>query len=447
MSLKNDTMLGTDDELLREYASRRSPEAFDELARRHADWVYSAASRMMRDPHLAQDVTQAVFLLLSQQPHKAVGRKLHGWLFRTTRFTVANIVRSQRRQRELEQHAAIMALSDTQNPPDELWRQVWPLLDELIARLREKDQQVVLLRFYQGKSLAEVGEYLGISEEAARKRVNYALERLRAMFEARGIVAVGGAALAVSLSANATHAAPAAVLGALSGGGAYSASASAIAGTIQKVLLLYHLKVAAIVLLVAAISLTAAGSIYHFVRQMGAPSPDAVASSAGLSGAAASGSPGRVNTGHSVDNATFPAGGASNSPPTIDSETMKFQASFQLGSSKFLNGDQITISSIRGSSEVLAPGNSYVVTGTYTLASQQNAMLALYTSSSRVGVNDNGPYGHNFVEMHKGSGAFSLELYFRIDGYPHVSIYPTAGGDVLGSLYFGSGKYVLRQQL
>jgi RNA polymerase sigma factor (sigma-70 family) len=445
--LESIRMAGTDDELLQEYASGRNPAAFAELARRHADWVYSTAARMMRDSHLAQDVTQAVFLLLSQQPQKAVGRKLPGWLFQVTRFTAANTLRSETRRRRLEQNAAIMAQSEMQPQGDALWQQLSPLLDELMSRLGQKDRQALLLRFYQGKSYSQVGEYLGISEDAARKRVDYAVERLRMMFGARGVFAQGGAslgsaALGASLLANATHPAPPGLMTAFVTGGAYSASASALAGSIQRTFMIGHIKVAAAVLLVAAISLTAVGSIYYLLGQTGAPTANAAASSGPTPSARAS-SAGRTT----VDVAGFPTASASNSPPTIDPQTLKYQTNFQLGSTKLLNGDQITITSVRGSSDVMAPGNSYLVTGTYTLASQSDAMLSLYTTSTRAGLNDNGPYGNNFTPMHKGSGTFTLEFHFRIDGYPHLSIYPATGGEVLGSQYFGSGRYVFKQPL
>jgi hypothetical protein len=90
---------------------------------------------------------------------------------------------------------------------DKIWNQMSPLLDEALATLGETDRQAVLLRFFENKSLAEVGSHLGTGEDTARKRVNRALEKLHRYFSKRG-VSPTAAILAVAISANSVQAAP-----------------------------------------------------------------------------------------------------------------------------------------------------------------------------------------------------------------------------------------------
>src|SRR5579862_98760 len=116
----HNSMRRNDDQILREYANSRSESAFVELVARHADWVYSAALRSAGDPHRAQDVTQAVFLLLAQHPEKAIGKSLSGWLFNVTRYCVMNARRSERRRSKREREAGEMTAQSAQPPQDSL---------------------------------------------------------------------------------------------------------------------------------------------------------------------------------------------------------------------------------------------------------------------------------------------------------------------------------------
>ena len=98
-----------DQQLLRDYAANRSEAAFAELVRRHVDLVYSAAMRMVRDPHLAEDVTQGVFVALARNARQLTDRSvLSGWLHRTAQNIAAQTVRSDVRRRAREQEAAAM---------------------------------------------------------------------------------------------------------------------------------------------------------------------------------------------------------------------------------------------------------------------------------------------------------------------------------------------------
>ena len=181
----------TDQELLRDYAEHDSEPAFTALVSRHVNLVYSAALRMVRDTHLAEDVTQATFIALAQNSRKLAGRSvLSGWLHRTAQNIAANVVRSEVRRRAREQKAAMNECNATE--PDTLWDQIAPQLDIALAALGEADRDALMLRYFERKSAREMGPILGITEEAAQKRVNRAAERLRAFFAARGVTAISG---------------------------------------------------------------------------------------------------------------------------------------------------------------------------------------------------------------------------------------------------------------
>lgn len=198
----------TDQQLLSQYAAHRSESAFSELVRRHIDLIHSVAVRRVRDGHLAQDVTQAVFLALAQNAGPLSKRPvLVSWLHRTAQNLSINIVRSEARRRAREhQVAAMNELFTTDSEP--AWEQIAPHLDAALGQLNEVDRETLLLRHFQEKSAREIAQVFGISNEAAQKRVNRAEERLREYFAGRG-VAVGAGALAASLSVNAVQVAPA----------------------------------------------------------------------------------------------------------------------------------------------------------------------------------------------------------------------------------------------
>ncbi len=156
--------------LLREYAVRNSEAAFAELVSRRVGFVYSAALRQVRDGHLAGEITQAVFILLAQKAGRISEKTiLSGWLFRTTRFVSLAQIRTAAKRQRLVQELQMQNEPPTATP-DPLWEQMSPLLDEALAALGEQDRQAVLLRFFENRSLAEVGTALGTNEDTARKR-------------------------------------------------------------------------------------------------------------------------------------------------------------------------------------------------------------------------------------------------------------------------------------
>lgn len=198
--------LTDDSALLRQYVETRSDAAFAALVARHINLVYSVAVRCVGDPHQAQEVAQTVFILLANKAATLRHDKaLSSWLFQTTRHTASNFIRSEsrRHRRELEAHMQ----SQTPPPGEDLWTRIAPLLDEAVADLNDTDRRAVLLRFYEGKSLREIGATLETSEDAAQKRLARAVERLREFFAQRG-VSVGTSGLVAVLSANAVQAAP-----------------------------------------------------------------------------------------------------------------------------------------------------------------------------------------------------------------------------------------------
>lgn len=198
-----------DTELLSSYADTRSEQAFAELVRRHINLVHSVALRQVNgDTHLAQDVVQLVFADLAKKaPALRRQRVLAGWLFVSTRYAAAKLVRSERRRKAREQEAQTMneLSNDPAGAPE--WENVRPVLDELMGELNETDREAILLRFFENRGYADVGERLQLSENSARMRVERALDKLQGLLARRKVTSTTGA-LAVVLANQAVTAAP-----------------------------------------------------------------------------------------------------------------------------------------------------------------------------------------------------------------------------------------------
>ena len=201
-------MLQPDDNaLLRQYAEDGSETAFAALVERHVNLVYSAALRQVGNASAAEEITQAVFIILAKKARGLSQRTLlTGWLYQTTRLTATNFRRGEIRRQHREQEAGMQSLLNESEPAD-VWRQIAPLLDEAMGRLGEQDRNAVVLRFFENKDLRAVGTALGASEAAARMRVNRALEKLRNFFVKRGI-SLSATMIAGAVLANSVHAAP-----------------------------------------------------------------------------------------------------------------------------------------------------------------------------------------------------------------------------------------------
>jgi RNA polymerase sigma factor (sigma-70 family) len=196
----------TDDiDLLREYATGQSGTAFATLVSRYTNLVYSTALRQVRDPQLAEEITQVVFIILARKADSFDAKViLPGWLYRTTGHVSKSALKRELRRQHREQEAYMQSTLHETGPA---WERLSPLLDEAMSRLAEADRDALVLRFFEGRNLNEIGTTLGVSEEAAKKRVSRAVEKLQSYFSRRGINSTA-AIISAAISANSVHAAP-----------------------------------------------------------------------------------------------------------------------------------------------------------------------------------------------------------------------------------------------
>jgi uncharacterized protein (TIGR03435 family) len=196
-----------DSALIQDYAGTGSESAFAELVERHIGLVYSAAFRQLNDSHLAEDVTQVVFIILARKAGRLTRHAtLAGWLLKTTRYAAAVQLRNNIRRSRREQEASMQSAIDQSSRA--IWEQLKPLLDEAMASLGDSDRDVLALRYFESKTAQEIGRVLNLSEDAAQKRANRALEKLRKFFAKRRVSSTA-AIIAGAISANSAHAAPA----------------------------------------------------------------------------------------------------------------------------------------------------------------------------------------------------------------------------------------------
>jgi len=203
----------TDHELLRAYAYQDSEAAFAQLVERHLPLVWSAARRQMPDAQQAEDVAQQVFALLAQKAASLGGDViLPGWLYRATSFVAARALRGEHRRRERE-HSAMIQMNEASSPSP--WSEIEPMLDRAMTELNETDRDAVVMRYFQNKSLHEVGAALGTNEDAAQKRLARAVEKLRVFFTRHGKSVTAGT-LTTALATGAIQSAPATLAASIS---------------------------------------------------------------------------------------------------------------------------------------------------------------------------------------------------------------------------------------
>ena len=258
------------------------------MVARYADLVYSAALRQLRSPEAARDVTQTVFIDLALKSSSLVHKlpangSIVGWLYRSTRFAALNFIRNdQRRQNTERQVMDNSGLLSSEHGGTLDWDRVRPLLDAAISSLGDKDRDAVLLRFFQNQDFRRVGTALGLSDDAAQKRVSRALEKLRRLLGRQGINTTG-VALSAAISAHTVQSAPAALIPALTKGAIAAAAAPVTTLAVTKVVAMITLQ-KAIAQAVLILLLWAAGSaifewppLWHYAGRPLYPCADGLA--------------------------------------------------------------------------------------------------------------------------------------------------------------------------
>lgn len=262
---------------LQRYVERNDEHAFRWLVLKYTNLVYSAAIRQTEDPELAQEVSQAVFIVLARRA-SSIRRSvpLAGWLITTARFAARNAIRGERRRqrRDMEAYQMQATNQSAEDDANNGWELIAPKLDEGLEAIGRSDRDAIILRFLQNKSLKEVGIALGSGEEAARKRVARAMDRLRRWFETRQVT-VSSVVLASLLSAHGVQASPAALASTLTAGGlastqTTSTSTAFLVKQTLKLMALNKLKTSGIAALVVLLTCTSAIVITQRVNSVDA---------------------------------------------------------------------------------------------------------------------------------------------------------------------------------
>jgi RNA polymerase sigma factor (sigma-70 family) len=201
-----------DSSLLCAFVQDHAEPAFEQLVARYLPLVHSAALRRTGgDPHRAREVTQMVFSELARKASRLVGHSaLAAWLHQSTRWHASMLRRAELRRARHEaaaaEHLAILGTPD-ETPS---WEILAPQLDEALDTLRDADREAVLQRYFLDRPFVAIGRHLGVSENAARMRVDRALDALRSALARRGVTSTS-AALALALAQNTSAAIPAGV--------------------------------------------------------------------------------------------------------------------------------------------------------------------------------------------------------------------------------------------
>jgi len=261
--------MNTDNQLLAEYAHNGSEGAFRELVERHINLVHSAALREARgNISFAEDITQAVFAELAGRARKLVSHPaLSGWLYTCVRLMTANLRRAEDRRQRREQEAFTMNELLGPDPADQVWQEIRPVLDDVMHELNQEDRTAVVMRFFERRSLKEVGSALGVTENAANMRVERSLEKLNRLLSRRGIHSTK-ATLSAVLAAAAVVSAPSALAASVVTGALATAAAKGSAAlSLAKLLMLAQTKAAilgGLAILVAALVVTFHSTLLSF---------------------------------------------------------------------------------------------------------------------------------------------------------------------------------------
>lgn len=236
-----------DAELLRRFAKDHDELAFRELVARHIGLVHQTARRKLGgNEETARDISQQTFLALARKARSLSGQhNIAGWLYKTAIYFAMQSIRTEIRRKRREEAAAEVPLADS--PPS--WEMLAPVLDDALAKLNERDREAVILRFLENKSFPEVSEALAISPDAARMRVQRALEKLQPLLAERGVASTA-AALALVMATPGVAAVPADLAAGISDAALVATATTAKASTLLSVLMTGKLKVLALVALV-----------------------------------------------------------------------------------------------------------------------------------------------------------------------------------------------------
>lgn len=228
--------------LITEYVRTGSDSAFRELVTRYLGLVYGTALRYVRgDTYLAEDVAQMVFIRLARKAPRLLGPvMLGGWLHRVTCHVAATLLRGERRRQSRERQA--VAMNTLEDHTEANLACLLPILDQAINQMGQADRTAILLRFYEQCDFGAVGERLGTTEEAARKRVSRALDKLQVLLKRRGLT-VSAAALGAVLAQEALAAAPAGLAVSIASTAlSQAAMGTGIALTLSKIMIMTKLK-------------------------------------------------------------------------------------------------------------------------------------------------------------------------------------------------------------
>jgi RNA polymerase sigma factor (sigma-70 family) len=261
-----------DFDLLERYAISRDTAAFGELARRHVNLIYSAAARRVGDRALAEDVTQAVLMVLARRPTAAArsGAPLSAWLLTAVRYAAANALKIERRRRRRERLAAAAVTARgacSPNPSDALiWQEVVAELDDAVLRLPTLDRRAVLLRYFEGRPIRDVADALNVSEAAAKQRLSRSIEKLRHRLNRSGaaVATNGYGGIAELLRTHAVRAAPVGLYLAADAGAAGTATSLSSAKGVTT--MMFWSKVKAVAALFVIASVLGAGAVVQMNR-------------------------------------------------------------------------------------------------------------------------------------------------------------------------------------